>query len=62
MVGYLLNKNTIEQFKECNKTDLIEEEGKSLWEKVESGEALQNPSLLNTFFVLTFAVSSCFQL
>lgn len=59
MCGRVLNKNTIEQFKECDKVKLINEEGNSLWKLVRSGKALRNPSVLNAFFVLSFAVS-CF--
>ncbi|KAJ8918579.1 hypothetical protein NQ315_013084 [Exocentrus adspersus] len=53
--GKLINKNTIEQFKESNKTDLINDEGKSLMEKIKNELVLQDPSVLNNFFILSFA-------
>lgn len=54
--GILLNKNTIEQFKDCNKTELIQNESKRVWNYIASGEAIDNPSLLNFFFILSYAV------
>ncbi|CAH0554782.1 unnamed protein product [Brassicogethes aeneus] len=53
--GKILNKNTIEQFKECNKTDLINLEGKTLLESIKNGEVIKDPSLLNVFSILCFA-------
>nr|CAI5821254.1 unnamed protein product [Callosobruchus analis] len=53
--GWILNTNTIEQFKECDKADLINKEGQKLYQKIKNGEVFENTSLLNTFFVLSFA-------
>lgn len=53
--GKIINKNTIEQFKECNKVDILNEEGSNLYKKILSGEALQKPSVLNCFLILSFA-------
>lgn len=57
MCGRILNKNTIEQFKDCDKTKLINDEGNFLWQRVKDANTLANPSVLNSFFVLSFAVS-----
>ena len=56
--GLLLNKNTLETFKNCNKIALLEELGQELWQSITSGEAMDNPALLSRFFLLTFAVST----
>lgn len=55
--GILLNKNTLEAFKNCNKIALLEELGQELWQNITSGEALKNPALLSRFFLLTYAVN-----
>lgn len=54
--GILMNKNTIEEFKDCNKTKIIQEIGNKLWEYIENGDAIKNPTLLNTFFILSYVV------
>ncbi|KAK5645056.1 hypothetical protein RI129_006356 [Pyrocoelia pectoralis] len=53
--GILLNKNTIEQFKDCDKNLLVQIEGKKLWEAIKNGAVLDNPLLLNSFLLLSFA-------
>lgn len=53
--GILLNKNTLETFKNCNKIALLEEHGQELWQSITSGKALDNPALLSRFFLLTYA-------
>ncbi|KAF5281621.1 hypothetical protein FQR65_LT02941 [Abscondita terminalis] len=53
--GILMNKNTIEQFKECDKNRLIQKEGVKIWECFRNGKALEDPSLLNFFLILSFA-------
>lgn len=55
--GTLINKNTIEEFKECNKTEIIQKVGNIIWNCIENGEGVKNPSLLNRFLILSFAVS-----
>lgn len=57
MYGKILNKNTIEQFKECDKTHLINSEGRAFWDSVKNGAALKNPSVLSFFYILSYAVS-----
>jgi hypothetical protein len=58
--GTLLNKNTLETFKSCNKIALLEELGQELLQSITSGEALNNPALLSRFFLLTYAVNLIF--
>ncbi|CAH0383087.1 unnamed protein product [Bemisia tabaci] len=53
--GVYLNKNTIESFKACDKKELLKTYGEELLKNVHSGAVLDNPSLLSSFFVLTFA-------
>ncbi|KAK4875920.1 hypothetical protein RN001_012342 [Aquatica leii] len=53
--GVLMNKNTIDLFKDCDKNKLVQNEGFKLWEYYRNGEALQDPSLLNFFLILSFA-------
>lgn len=56
MHGKILNRNTIEQFKDCDKNMLICGEGLMLWDSVKDGSVLEDPSLLNSFIILSFAV------
>jgi hypothetical protein len=58
--GILLNKNTLEAFKNCSKIELLEELGQELWQSITSGRALDNPALLSRFFLLTYAVILAF--
>ncbi len=55
--GVLHNKNTIEDFKNCDKVALMNEEGRKIWQSIIDGSCIENPSLLVRFFVLSFAVS-----
>uniref|UniRef100_H3A244 Ubiquitin-like modifier-activating enzyme ATG7 n=1 Tax=Latimeria chalumnae TaxID=7897 RepID=H3A244_LATCH len=56
--GILYNTNTLESFKSCDKKALLEQAGKEIWDAIKSGAALENPSLLNKFLLLTFAVEA----
>lgn len=53
--GILYNTNTIEEFKQKDKTDLIEKTGKKIWDDIVSGEVFKDPSLLSCFLCLTHA-------
>lgn len=55
--GAIINKNKIEDFKSCDKLELINEEGKLIWNDIASGACLEKPSLLSRFFILSFGVS-----
>lgn len=53
--GYLLNKNTLESFKACDKVALLNQFGAFLQETIANGTALEKPYLLVSFVILTFA-------
>ncbi|KYB25457.1 Ubiquitin-like modifier-activating enzyme ATG7 [Tribolium castaneum] len=53
--GKIFNKNTIEQFKDCDKTKMINEEGRRFLEELKSGKVLEKPYLMNFFFILSFS-------
>lgn len=55
--GLLLNLNTIENFKECNKAQLLKSEGEQLHDNIVSGKCLEDPSLLVPFVLLSHAVN-----
>lgn len=55
--GAIINKNKIEDFKSCDKLQLINEEGKLIWDDITSGACLEKPSLLARFFIFSFGVS-----
>ncbi|XP_055294846.1 ubiquitin-like modifier-activating enzyme ATG7 [Sitodiplosis mosellana] len=52
--GAIVNKNKIEDFKSCDKLELVKEEGKLIWEDITSGACLEKPSLLSRFFIFAF--------
>lgn len=54
--GVLHNKNTIEDFRNCDKIALMKDEGRKIWDSIIDGSCLENPSLFARFFVLSFAV------
>ncbi|XP_065059146.1 ubiquitin-like modifier-activating enzyme ATG7 isoform X2 [Rhopilema esculentum] len=53
--GSLLNKNTMDDFKTCDKKEIIKEVSNQIWQSIQSGEAIKNPSLIGRFLLLTFA-------
>jgi ubiquitin-like modifier-activating enzyme ATG7 len=53
--GVLINKNTIEDFKNCNKNDILDKSGQEFWQNIRNGTAIEDPSLLSFFVVLSFA-------
>lgn len=53
--GVLFNKNTIEEFRESDKLALIKTEGGYLKDIIDSGEWIQDASLLIRFLILSFA-------
>uniref|UniRef100_A0A7N8Y379 Ubiquitin-like modifier-activating enzyme ATG7 n=1 Tax=Mastacembelus armatus TaxID=205130 RepID=A0A7N8Y379_9TELE len=56
-VGTLYNTNTLDAFKTTDKKALLEKEAKEIWEAIQSGAALKDPSHLCRFILLTFAVT-----
>lgn len=53
--GTLHNANTLEDFKEFDKTALLETAAQRIWDDISSGAALAEPERLLRFLVLTFA-------
>lgn len=54
--GSLLNLNTLEEFKDINKVELVHSQAAKLTKNsILSGAALEDPQLLSQFMVLTFA-------
>lgn len=49
--------NTIESFKNCDKAELLKNEGRRLLDSIKNGSCLQDPTKLVTFSLLTFSVS-----
>ena len=53
--GTLRNSNTLEDFKEFDKTALLDGVADQIWADITSGAALDKPELLCRFLLLTFA-------
>ena len=53
--GMLRNANTMEDFKEWDKAELLVAAGKQLADEIASGAALRQPEVLMRFILLTFA-------
>ncbi|XP_056293429.1 ubiquitin-like modifier-activating enzyme ATG7 [Pseudoliparis swirei] len=53
--GTLYNTNTLDAFKTMDKKALLEKEAKEIWDAIQSGAALKDPSILCKFILLTFA-------
>lgn len=54
-VGTLYNTNTLDAFKSTDKKGLLEKEAKEIWDAIQSGTAVKDPSILCKFILLTFA-------
>ncbi|KAG8007673.1 Ubiquitin-like modifier-activating enzyme ATG7 [Nibea albiflora] len=54
-IGTLYNTNTLDAFKTTDKKALLEKEAKEIWDSIQSGAALKDPSILCRFILLTFA-------
>uniref|UniRef100_A0A3Q3J1I1 Ubiquitin-like modifier-activating enzyme ATG7 n=1 Tax=Monopterus albus TaxID=43700 RepID=A0A3Q3J1I1_MONAL len=54
-IGTLYNTNTLDAFKTTDKKALLEKEAKEIWDAIQSGAALKDPSVLCRFILLTFA-------
>lgn len=57
--GRLINKNTVNEFKESDKKQLLNDECAQFHDLIMSGQCLEDPSLLSFFILLSYAVS-CF--
>eukprot|EP00111_Clytia_hemisphaerica_P010491 TCONS_00030654-protein len=54
-LGAIALKNTAEDFKSCDKKQLINDAAKKIFQDIQSGAVDQDPNLLNRFALLTFA-------
>uniref|UniRef100_A0A8D0CX75 Ubiquitin-like modifier-activating enzyme ATG7 n=1 Tax=Sander lucioperca TaxID=283035 RepID=A0A8D0CX75_SANLU len=54
-IGTLYNTNTLDAFKTADKKALLEKEAMEMWDAIQSGAALKDPSVLCKFILLTFA-------
>uniref|UniRef100_A0A671VWV8 Ubiquitin-like modifier-activating enzyme ATG7 n=1 Tax=Sparus aurata TaxID=8175 RepID=A0A671VWV8_SPAAU len=57
-IGTLYNTNTLDAFKTTDKKALLEKEAKEIWDAIQSGAALKDPSILCKFILLTFAIGA----
>ncbi|KAI8143271.1 hypothetical protein BJV82DRAFT_106967 [Fennellomyces sp. T-0311] len=55
VTGEILNTNTLEDFKKLDKNDLFQKQTAKIWQSIQSGDALDRPSVLSHFLMLTFA-------
>ena len=53
--GSLYIKNTIEEFKKCDFTKLLQDEADLVWNAIVHGDAIAKPHLLVHFLLITFA-------
>ncbi|KAI5093462.1 ubiquitin-like modifier-activating enzyme ATG7, partial [Silurus meridionalis] len=54
-MGTLYNTNTLEAFKSTDKKALLDEAANEIWTAIQSGAAVEDPSILSKFIILTFA-------
>ena len=58
--GHIINTNTVEEFRDVDKNELIRTEGQALVDLLSTPEGMEKiaskPSLLVPFFLLTYAV------
>ncbi|KAL6464784.1 hypothetical protein MHYP_G00271010 [Metynnis hypsauchen] len=54
-VGTLYNTNTLEAFKSTDKKALLDQVANEIWNAIKSGAAVEDPSVLTRFILLTFA-------
>lgn len=53
--GYLINTNTLDDFKMKDKKVLLQSFGAKIWDAIKNGDALNTPSTLQTLLCFTFA-------
>ncbi|XP_066526436.1 ubiquitin-like modifier-activating enzyme ATG7 [Hoplias malabaricus] len=53
--GTLYNTNTLEAFKSTDKKALLDQAANEIWNAIKSGFAVEDPAVLNSFLLLTFA-------
>ncbi|CDS12593.1 hypothetical protein LRAMOSA04779 [Lichtheimia ramosa] len=55
VTGTLYNTNTFEEFKRIDKNKLFHQASQKIWQAIQSGMALDQPSVLTEFIMVTFA-------
>lgn len=58
--GTIMNKNTLDEFKNIDKAALLNAIGQTLWANVEDKTWIKKPGSLLSFIILSFAVSVCY--
>lgn len=53
--GQLRNYNTYDDFKKVDKADMLHTAGKQIWDAIKDGTIYSIPSLLSSFFVISYA-------
>lgn len=53
--GTLINTNTIEEFRNRDKMEMLKASAAVVWDAISTGTALSNPSVLASFLMFTFA-------
>lgn len=53
--GKLFNVNSIEEFKNVNKKNLLTESGLSIWDRIKDKSFIKDPTILSSFTLLTYA-------
>ncbi|OKL55737.1 Ubiquitin-like modifier-activating enzyme atg7 [Talaromyces atroroseus] len=53
--GTIKNFNTVEEYKNADKIQILQEAGRKIWDAIDDGSVLSNPSILSSFLILSFA-------
>ncbi|KAE8146260.1 hypothetical protein BDV25DRAFT_133081 [Aspergillus avenaceus] len=53
--GMIKNFNTIEEYRNVNKVDILQQSGKLIWDAINDGTIYSRPSLLSSFTVISYA-------
>uniref|UniRef100_A0A093W3S1 Ubiquitin-like modifier-activating enzyme ATG7 n=1 Tax=Talaromyces marneffei PM1 TaxID=1077442 RepID=A0A093W3S1_TALMA len=53
--GTIKNFNTVEEYKNADKMQILQQAGRTIWDAIRDGSILSNPSILSSFLILSFA-------
>ncbi|KAI9924498.1 Autophagy- protein 7 (Autophagy- E1-like activating enzyme atg7) [Aspergillus wentii] len=53
--GMIKNFNTVEEYRNIDKTSMLQQTGKTVWDAINDGTIYSCPSLLSSFLILSFA-------
>ncbi|KAI8092479.1 E1-like protein-activating enzyme Gsa7p/Apg7p [Halteromyces radiatus] len=53
--GTLINTNTLEQFQTMDKKILFDQTAEKIWQSIQTGKEISDPSILTSFLMVTFA-------